>query len=241
MGLALMLLMFPAAKTLFAQSPGEIRGKILEKKGVGALAVWVWVEINGEPFKTMTDNEGDGNYLLKPLDPGTYIMHVLNGADTLNLEVVVNSNTATYYPDLDLSDPKYKAKEIDGPTIYGYTDPLIDREAGGTMTIIRAKDLVHSPAKHDIKTIAGTTGGFTVKENGDAYVRGSRADATAYFVDGVKQRDGFRSPPAHAISSVAIYTGGVPAKYGDCTGGVVVVETQSYFTMYNEWLAKQNK
>jgi hypothetical protein len=240
MGLALMLLMFPAAKALFAQSPGEIRGKVLEKKGVGALGLMVWVDNNGTPMKTMLDDDGSGKFVLKPLDPGTYIMHIQNGMDTINLEVVVNSNSATYYPDVDLSDEKYKGKLIGEVIVHGYTVPLIDREAGGTMTIVTAKELVHSPVKRNIKSIAGQTGGVTVTENGDAYVRGSRADATVYFVDGVKLRDGFRSPPATSISSVSVYTGGVPAKYGDCTGGVVVVETQSYFSLYNEWIAKQN-
>lgn len=236
-----MLLMFPAAKTLFAQSPGEIRGKILEKKGVGALGIWVWVQVNGEQFKTMTDNEGEGTYQLKPLEPGTYILYVKVELDTFKKEVVVNANTATYVPNIDLSTDEYALNTLIEHKVVFWKDPLIDREAGGTMTIVRAKDLVHSPAKHDIKQIISTTGGVQVKENGDAYVRGSRADATVYFIDGVKLRDGFRSPPAQAISSLAVYTGGVPAKYGDCTGGVVVVETQSYFTLYNEWVTKQNK
>jgi len=40
---------------------------------------------------------------------------------------------------------------------------------------------------------------------------------------------------------VAVYTGGVPAKYGDCTGGVVVIETKNYLSLYQEWLATQSK
>jgi TonB-dependent Receptor Plug Domain len=240
MGLALMLLMFPAAKTLFAQSPGEIRGKVLEKKGVGALGVMIWVDVNGEKFKTMTDDEGSGNYLIKPLEPGTYIMYVKVEMDTFKKEVVVSPNNTTYMPDIDLSTEEYTLNTLKEHTITFYQDPLIDKSGGGTMTIVRAKELVHSPAKHDIKQIISTTGGVQVNEKGDAYVRGSRADATVYFIDGVKLRDGFRSPPANAIASLSVYTGGVPAKYGDCTGGVIVVETQSYFTLYNEWVAKQN-
>jgi hypothetical protein len=26
-----------------------------------------------------------------------------------------------------------------------------------------------------------------------------------------------------------VYSGGIPAKYGDCSGGVIVIETKSYF------------
>ena len=35
--------------------------------------------------------------------------------------------------------------------------------------------------------------------------------------------------PGIAVGSVKVYTGGIPAAYGDVTGGVIVVETKSYF------------
>jgi hypothetical protein len=41
--------------------------------------------------------------------------------------------------------------------------------------------------------------------------------------------------PSMAIGSIMVYTGGVPSKYGDYSGGVVVVETMSYF----DWVAQQ--
>lgn len=237
-----MLLMLPAAKTLFAQQTyGEIQGKILEKKGVGALAIMVWVEVNGNKLKTMTDDEGSGSFTLKPLDAGTYIVYFKVELDTFKQEVIVNSSSISFMPTVDLADEKYELNTLDPHEIIYWKDPLINKGGEGTMTIVRAKELEHSPIKHDIKAIVGQTGGVKVTESGDAYVRGARADATIYYIDGVKLREGFRSPPAHAISSVAIYTGGVPAKYGDCTGGVVVVETKSYFSLYNEWIAEQNR
>lgn len=241
MGLALMMLMFPAANTLFAQASGEIRGKIMEKKNVGALGVMVWVNVNGNPVKTMTDDEGSGRFLLKPLEAGTYILYVKVELDTFKQEVVVNSNSICDVPTIDLSDEKYALNTLKEHEVTFWKDPLINKE-GGTMTIVRAKELVHSPAKHDIKQIvASQTSGVKVTERGDAYVRGSRADATIYYMDGMKLREGFNSPPANAIASLAVYTGGVPAQYGDCTGGVIVVETKSYFSLYNEWIAEQNK
>jgi hypothetical protein len=41
--------------------------------------------------------------------------------------------------------------------------------------------------------------------------------------------------PGRAIGSIIAYSGGIPAKYGDFTGGVVVIETKSYF----DWLVEQ--
>lgn len=236
-GLALMMLMLPAAPGLFAQSaPGEIHGKVLEKKDVGMPGTLVWVDITGGTIKTTTDD--DGRYVLKPLDPGTYIVHIAIEADTLKMEWVVNANQISRMKDIDISSPE-TAEMLTDVTIIGYKDPLI-RVEGASMEIVRAKELKHSPVKRDIKQLIGTmAGGVKVTESGDAYVRGSRADAINYYIDGMRLMDGFKSPPASAIASVAVYTGGVPAKYGDCMGGVVVVETQSYLNLYQEWKAQQ--
>lgn len=238
-GLALLLMMLPAAHGLFAQaSQGEIHGRIFEKKDVGYLGgAMVWVDINGGTIKTQTDD--DGRYVLKPLDPGNYIVHLAIEGDTLNIPWVVNANDIGRMENIDLSSEKYKSHILDDFEVMGYKDPLIHAD-NASMEIVRAKDLKHSPAKRDIKQIVGSmTSGVKVTENGEAYVRGSRADAINYYIDGMRMRDGFKSPPASAVASVAVYTGGVPAKYGDCTGGVVVVETQSYFSLYQEWLATQ--
>jgi hypothetical protein len=35
-----------------------------------------------------------------------------------------------------------------------------------------------------------------------------------------------------------VYTGGLPAKYGDILGGAVILETKSYFDLYRQWQAE---
>jgi hypothetical protein len=41
--------------------------------------------------------------------------------------------------------------------------------------------------------------------------------------------------PGQAIGSLKVYTGGVPARYGDLSGGVIVVETKSYFDLSQQY------
>ena len=238
LGLVFAFATLPVAAGLFAQSnPGQIHGKIYEKKNLPAIAVLVWVDVNGSPFKVQTDDEG--RYAINPLDAGTYIMHFDYEGDTFNLEVVVNSNEITVMKDIDMASGEFKINETGEVEVRGYWDPLIHVDQPN-MAIVSAKELAHSPAKRNIKSIMESmTSAVKVDDNGDAYVRGSRADAVIYYIDGVKLTDGFKSPPASAISTVAMYTGGVPAKYGDCLSGVVVVETKNYFSLYNEWKAKQ--
>lgn len=65
----------------------------------------------------------------------------------------------------------------------------------------------------------------------DISVRGARTDANLYFIDGVKTQSAI--VPQSAISSVTMYTGGIPASYGDVTGGVFVIETKSANNFYS--------
>ena len=69
----------------------------------------------------------------------------------------------------------------------------------------------------------------TKDSNGDLHVRGSRGDATAYIVDGVKSPN-ISGVPALSVENVSIITGGIPAQYGDNTSGVIVVTTKDYFS-----------
>ena len=70
--------------------------------------------------------------------------------------------------------------------------------------------------------------------DGELYFRGSRNGAAIYYVDGVKLRSTLANLPARSYGSIQVYTGGIPAKYGDTTGGVVAIETQGYFSLWRQ-------
>lgn len=65
------------------------------------------------------------------------------------------------------------------------------------------------------------------------YQNGNRNGSQVYYVDGVKSD---REPiiPMVSINDVTVYTGGVPANYGDATGAVIILNTKSYFDLYYE-------
>jgi hypothetical protein len=54
----------------------------------------------------------------------------------------------------------------------------------------------------------------------------------------MKIRDNSLTIPSSGISSLSVYTGGMPAKYGDTTGGVIVIQTKNYL---QELYKKQNQ
>ena len=68
-----------------------------------------------------------------------------------------------------------------------------------------------------------------VETNGELHFRGTRGDATGYFIDGVRTLGG-STVPGMCIENLTVFSGGVPAMYGDVMGGVVIITTKSYFS-----------
>jgi outer membrane receptor protein involved in Fe transport len=57
----------------------------------------------------------------------------------------------------------------------------------------------------------------------------------------MKVADEMSGIPSLAIGSLEIYTGGIPAKYGDVTGGVIMMTTKGYFDILNERRAAESR
>ncbi|MBL4741113.1 MAG: TonB-dependent receptor plug domain-containing protein, partial [Sneathiella sp.] len=76
-------------------------------------------------------------------------------------------------------------------------------------------------------SIAATVGGVYSKDDGttDLNVRGSRSSGTDVYIDGIKVR-GSQNLPKSSIEQVSVITGGIPAQFGDVTGGVINITTK---------------
>ncbi len=78
------------------------------------------------------------------------------------------------------------------------------------------------------------------KDKKDIVVRGSRPGNSAFYIDGVKS-ESMSAISGSNIKSLTAYSGGIPAAYGDLTGGVVIIETKGYFDLFYRWRAEQSK
>ena len=58
-------------------------------------------------------------------------------------------------------------------------------------------------------------------------MRGARTGTVEYVVDG-QRMFGTAQVPSQAIEQVSVLMGGIPAEYGDLTGGVIVVSTKDF-------------
>ena len=210
-------------------SPGEIKGKVYNDLVEPEPYCEVWVDISGsKQMKAETDM--DGKFTLKPLDAGTYIVYATGfGYDTTVIsKVKVMPDQITFLNDIDIS----AALSVTA------SKPLIDM-VDPTLKKIDADEIKAIPVRYDAAAmIASMSPDIKKSEDGELYFRGARNGASIYYVDGVKLRNGLANLPARSYGSIQVYTGGVPAKYGDTTGGVVAIETQSYFSL---WRAEKNR
>ena len=233
----LITLLFVAISSLgYAQNAGEIFGKLLDESKQPIVGGIVRATNNANIFGAATDE--NGNFRISGLNPGKYDVLVVSlGFDSLKIQdVVVKSDQITRIGELELLAAQ---DGVFGPVIriVVYRDELIDIN-GGTMVSMNADQLLHSPAAHggNIKQIISKgISDIKVGPNGtDLYFRGSRSGSAVYYVDGMKIYGEVPNVPSSGIQNIAVYTGGVPARYGDSTGGYVIVSTKSYLDVWNK-------
>ena len=115
-------------------------------------------------------------------------------------------------------------QEIQCVMITSYS--IINRDHSSRSVITR-EDLTHLPMR-SVNGIASIVGGVNSGESyQNLHIRGSRSNSTAYYLDGMRIKNPDAIPRSF-ISEVSVYTGGIPANYGDLTGGVITIHSNSY-------------
>jgi hypothetical protein len=220
-----------------AQS-GEIKGRVFDElEKLPVPGAHVYVEIAGEKQGNVTGV--DGRFTIKPLSPGTYNVHAtFTGFQTaLIAEVVVKPDKITFLKDIYLKE----GIDMDDIIIL-YIPDLMDIEEPSKMSVLAAQ-IDKMPDKNNMPMLLRSLSTeVQVSDDGkEIHFRGARANTSAFYIDGVKQVNLDNTLPSSAIGSVTVYAGGIPAKYGDLTGGVVVIESKSYFDYLNQWKALQSR
>ena len=168
-----------------------------------------------------TETDFDGNYNFSNIDPSTY--------------------------DVEASYVGYSAQRITGVTVLAgkankldinlgvgvtltevvvteYRAPLIEQDNTTQGAIITSEQIKNLPTRN-INALAATSAGLSSADEGDAVsVRGSRSNATDYYVDGIRVQGNLI--PESEIDQLQIITGGIEAQYGDVTGGIISITTK---------------
>jgi len=210
---------------------GTLKGKAIdETSGEGISFANVLLEQNGNAIgKTVADINGE--FTIKPIPPGIYDVKVASvGYQTYFTKGVIISGDKTAYVEAKVKSTAIEKEEF---VKVEYVKPLIDPDtkSGGTVT---REEFQAMPSKN-INSVASTTAGvFQRDENSALSMRGGRTtiadgkadqSSTKYMIDGNLVR-GTSGLPQGAIEQVSVLTGGIPAQYGDATGGFISITTR---------------
>ncbi|MBK8493104.1 MAG: carboxypeptidase regulatory-like domain-containing protein [Saprospirales bacterium] len=200
----------------------SLYGKISEKEtGDAVIGANVVLKKNGV-FETGSDTDFDGNYSITNLDPGTYDVEVSYvGFPTQRITGVVVAAGKGTRLDVDLEQ---EGIELGTVVVTGYKVPLIDKDNTSTGGFVTAEQIQKLPSKSINAIVANVAGTSSADEGDDVTIKGSRSNATVYFLDGIRVSGNL--PPQTEVEQLQVITGGVEAQYGDVTGGVISVTTK---------------
>jgi len=223
--LSTVLLISATSLAALAQTgQGELKGKIIDAEtGEPVPFVNVVVELNGV-LQAGAASDFDGVYFIKPITPGTYTVKAsAMGMSTVQVTGVGIRSGKTQFLDIKMST---NAELLDEVQIVEYKVPVFEKDQTVVSTTITKDDLVRMPAR-SASAIAATAGGVYSSDDGtgDLNIRGARSDANYVFIDGIKVR-GSNNLPQSAVEEISVITGGLPAQYGDITGGVISITTR---------------
>lgn len=225
-----LLSLVAAAFAAYAQN-GEISGKVTDENGEGVpVANVVLVDAKGVSTGRGTTTDFDGNFSIKPLTPGKYNVQFsyVGYATRIEQGVVVNADKTTWLN----AQLKPSAKELNAVEIVSYKVPLIDPGKTSSQNTVTAEEIANMPTRNVTDIAATTAGAFQSDVGAGINVKGGREDGTEYYIDGVKVT-GVPTLPATAIEQLQVITGGIPARYGDATGGIVNITSKGPQGQFN--------
>lgn len=231
----ILVVVLAAVSVTYGQGTGKIKGLVIDKATEEPLPfVGVLIEQNGV-MKASATTDFDGVFLVSSLTPGKYTVKVkfVGYKDLVLNDVEVKNEKITFLEgDNKLALSPSDANTLNEVEVIEYSVPLIDKDGGASGGTVTRDDIAKMPGR-SATSIATTVGGVyqDAGSQGGISVRGSRSSSTFYFIDGIKVR-GTTNLPKAAIQEVQVITGGLPANYGDATGGIISVTTRGPSSYY---------
>jgi len=206
----------------FAWSQTSIEGKISDEVTKEGLILAEVVLYKNDVFISGTTTDFDGNYAITSIEPGTYDIEAKYlGYQTIRETGVTVKAGKTNRVNIQLGEG---GVELDVVVIKEYKAPLIEQDNTTQGKTVTAEEIRSLPTK-SITAIAATSAGLSTSDgDDDVSIRGSRGNATNYYVDGI--RVSAASIPASEIDQLQVITGGMEAKYGDVTGGIISITSK---------------
>ena len=206
---------------LAAWSQTSLEGKVTDATTGEALIFANVVLFRNGNLIVGTQSDLDGNYSFSSIDPGTYDVEAsYTGFPTQRQTGVVALAGKSITLDFKL-DAGFVLNPIE---IKEYRVPLIEKDNTTQGRITTAEQIKNLPVK-TIQGIAASTAGVSSIDGGEPSIRGSRSNATYYYVDDIRVSSNSLIPSSE-IEQLQVITGGIEARYGDVTGGLISITSK---------------
>ena len=169
------------------------------------------------------DSLPDGNYSIKFSYDYTFLYY----PDTIRID---NESPNNYFMNATMILPETK-RQVEEPVLCicrsydWYRTP-----ANPSMTY---QEIQKSVNKYQLPDLIQGTSSNVLRDENELSLNGARKSDYLFLIDGIKCREICQVPSA-TMKSVTVMSHFIPAKYGDTTGGVILIETMSYMDLYNE-------
>ena len=204
---------------------GGIEGKILNEKGEPVPFASIGI-FQGGILKGQTKSNMNGNYIIKPLVVGTYMIKLRSvGYKKLELyDVQVRKKRfTTQNMVMTQGKKKLQALMIKKKIIVNNESVGFRAFRGNTYT----SNVPANTQLSALQTISGVDNG--ARSSGSLNIAGGRADETSFMIDGVAVRGSeLKMIPSIALKDIKYYSSGVPAKIGNANGGIIEIKKKGY-------------
>lgn len=219
--LTVIVLLLVASMAGFAQS-GALKGKILDKSTKEPVPFAnIIVENNGTQAGGTT-SDINGEYTIKPLTPGKYdIKATYVGYKPVMIKGFVVRSEKIEFQNIEMESTSVELQTYE---VIDYKVPLISKDNTTSGANITSEEISKMPSR-SANAVAASVGGVFSRDGEVGSMRGQRSEGNVMYIDGIRVR-GSSSLPESAIEQVSVILGGVPAQYGDATGGIINVTTK---------------
>ena len=202
---------------------GTLKGKIMDLDADSPLPfASVVLFLNGNQVSG-TNTDFDGEYTIKPVQPGTYeVLVSFVGYQSQKITGVKITANKIQFVNAELS----AGVMMEEAEVVEYTVPLIDKDGGASGGTMTREDIDKMPGRSAASIATTVAGASTAGTGGGISIRGARPSSTWVYIDGIKVR-GSSALPKSAIEEVQVVTGGIPANIGDATGGVINISLRN--------------
>ncbi len=220
-----------AASSLHAQSTGSVEGRVIGADGGEPLAdLTVRLENALSGFSRQTVTDADGVYRFRNVPFQTYSLSISGpGFSALRESIAVDSSVPVTGTHRLIASP---SEALTVTAFEGFR--LVEPDETGTrheLSLNRIEKLPTAVGERGIESILMSFPGFAANANGSIHPRGAHNQMT-FVVDGMPISDQLTGSFASAldasiVDTIELYTGNIPAEFGNKVSGVAHIVTRS--------------